>query len=397
MTAQYRRQLASISLIVCTLALLLSACSVPLSSSGTAATPIAQQPSLLTAAPTSAPSPTTAPTSVHTATPVPTLVLTTMLPTPTTAPTTAPPSAPPVPTLVPTSAPSPATSAPTPIPAPRGRADPVSLLSAYYDAINAQDYQRAYDYWESAPDGASLDQFAQGYADTAQVIAVVRPPDFVDAGAGQRHVSIPTLLIVNKRDGSKAYFAGCYVAHQTNPYDFVPPQDKGWRLTTATIETVSGPELTTLKQGCGSTGPTPLSAFSDRSNPASLLASYYNAIYLKEYQRAYNYWNQGPPGGVSEEQFARGFADTASDLLVVGLPVRYDAGAGSQHARIPTMLVATQTDGSQQVFVGCYIARHVNPRNFNPPRDEGWFLTTADIAPAPGNSADASLLAGACQ
>ena len=48
---------------------------------------------------------------------------------------------------------------------------PVDLLASYYNAIDRQEYQRAYGYWEMPP--SSYDQFAQGYADTASVELIV--------------------------------------------------------------------------------------------------------------------------------------------------------------------------------------------------------------------------------
>lgn len=47
------------------------------------------------------------------------------------------------------------------------RDHPLYLLASYYDAINRRDYARAYNYWNgSPPQGATLEQFTQGFADT---------------------------------------------------------------------------------------------------------------------------------------------------------------------------------------------------------------------------------------
>ncbi len=37
------------------------------------------------------------------------------------------------------------------------RSDPTRLLASYYDAINSRDFARASGYWETAPNGASLE------------------------------------------------------------------------------------------------------------------------------------------------------------------------------------------------------------------------------------------------
>jgi len=55
------------------------------------------------------------------------------------------------------------------------------------------------------------------------------------------------------------------------------------------------------------------------------------------------------------DDFARGYADTASMRLIVESPTFLDAGAGNLHARVPTVLGASHCDGSQHLFVGCYV------------------------------------------
>ncbi len=75
---------------------------------------------------------------------------------------------------------------------------------------------------------------------------------------------------------------------------------------------------------------TPLE-FNQQIEPAALIGSYYNAITLKDYSRAYAYWEQAP-GGRTEAQFAAGFADTTSAHAIVRLPIFADAGAGNIYA-----------------------------------------------------------------
>ena len=105
------------------------------------------------------------------------------------------------------------------------------------------------------------------------------------------------------------------------------------------------------------------------------------------YQRAYDYW-EVPTS--SYDQFAQGYADTASVQLIVQLPVFVDAGAGNLHAAIPTVLGATQRDGSQQRFVGCYTFYKVNIQL------DVWHLSIAAITPPAASMAIPSALAQAC-
>ncbi|MBZ0297080.1 MAG: hypothetical protein K8L99_31255 [Anaerolineae bacterium] len=90
----------------------------------------------------------------------------------------------------------------------------VDLLASYYNAINLQDYQRAYDYWENPPE--TYEDFVSGFADTTSVQLIVQPPTFIDAGAGNLHVQIPTVLIAEHTDGNQYIYSGCFVTHKSN-------------------------------------------------------------------------------------------------------------------------------------------------------------------------------------
>ena len=85
--------------------------------------------------------------------------------------------------------------------------------------------------------------------------------------------------------------------------------------------------------------------YDDQDDPVSLMASYINAINRREYDRAWNYW-ENPPNPTFDD-FRAGYADTASVLLAVHPPTWYDAAAGSAYAQLPVLLLATHTDASQ--------------------------------------------------
>jgi hypothetical protein len=273
------------------------------------------------------------------------------------------------------------------------RTDPVRMLASYYNAINRKEYQRAYGYWERPQE--PLDQFAQGYADTATVLLVVRPPTRTEGAAGSVYANIPTLLVATHIDGSKPTFSGCYVARRSNvPINNGRPEDNPWSIYSAGIAAApaGADDATLLNQACpASQGPQASAAYENRGDPVGLLASYYNAINRKDYQRAYGYWGTPPS---PPDQFAQGYADTAWVLLAVVPPTFIDAGAGNQFASIPTLLFATHTNGSKATFSGCYVMRRANPQIEGAPNDGAWRIERASIAPA---GADAmALLAQAC-
>ncbi|MAS35601.1 MAG: hypothetical protein CL610_16440 [Anaerolineaceae bacterium] len=128
---------------------------------------------------------------------------------------------------------------------------PVDLLASYYNAINRQEYPRAYGYWETPPD--PYNDFVNGFADTVRVQVIVEPPTFVDAAAGSQYVQVSTVLIADHSNGTQTTFVGCFTARRSNlqPLD-VPEEALLWQLYNADIEQVSNNARipTLLDEGC---------------------------------------------------------------------------------------------------------------------------------------------------
>lgn len=128
----------------------------------------------------------------------------------------------------------------------------------------------------------------------------------------------------------------------------------------------------------------------DRSDPASLVASYYNAISRQEYARAWSYFGDTPP--VADfATFATGYAGTLSVDLLTG-PVVSEGAAGSIYSTVP-VAIAAETAAGVQVFAGCYRLRQIQPAIQDPPF-RPIFIETAKLHPAKGDLAAA--LPAAC-
>lgn len=96
----------------------------------------------------------------------------------------------------------------------------------------------------------------------------------------------------------------------------------------------------------------------DRSDPAALVRSLYNAIDRGEFARAYSYFATPPAADL--ETYAQGYATTQGVDLTVGTPSE-EGAAGSIYYRLPVVITAFQEGGAQAVFAGCYTLRMVNP------------------------------------
>lgn len=115
---------------------------------------------------------------------------------------------------------------------------PVDLLASYYNAINHQDYARAYSYWETPPD--PYNDFVRGFADTTSVRVIIEPPVRIGAAAGSQYAEIPTILLAQHRDGTQHTFAGCFITRKSNlrPPDI--PEEDVWHLYEAELTEVTG-------------------------------------------------------------------------------------------------------------------------------------------------------------
>lgn len=306
---------------------------------------------------------------------------TTKLPTPTTtAIATETPSRSPTPTATPVP--------PTEVPYYEDRTGAVSLLASYYNAINRQEYSRAWAYWESPP-VPSFEDFVQRFADTVSVLLTVRPPTWFEGAAGSTYTSIPALLSATHLDGSRHNSVECFVARRPNVGG--PGVEQEWSLFDATLD--SAPDNSAdARLLAGACEPVPETMYDDQTSPVHLLASYYNAINRGEYSRAWEYWETPPDP--SFEDFAKGFADTRSVMLVVRPPTRSEGAAGSVYVAIPALLSATHTDGSRHNFVGCFVARR--PNVGGPGVEEKWWLFDATVRRTAGNATDVTMLDRVC-
>lgn len=91
----------------------------------------------------------------------------------------------------------------------------------------------------------------------------------------------------------------------------------------------------------------------DRSSAERVIVSYYNAINLGQYARAYGYYIGGPDNGASYEEFKKGFADTSAVVLQMGQSTA-DPGAGNDRWLVPVAIQSVSTDGKATVYAGCY-------------------------------------------
>jgi hypothetical protein len=95
------------------------------------------------------------------------------------------------------------------------RSNPVMLIRSLYNAINGQEYARAWSYFANPP-ADSLDAYAAGYANTAGVELRTGVPA-EEGAAGSIFYRLPVAIEAHGTDGATHVFAGCYELRMANP------------------------------------------------------------------------------------------------------------------------------------------------------------------------------------
>ena len=292
------------------------------------------------------------------------------------------------------------------------RSTPSQVIVSYFNAVNRKEYLRAYAYWKSPGSSlGSFTSFANGYADTASVDLVFGQITG-DAGAGQIYYTVPVILKAKLTNGTKANWAACYVIHHSQPgfYGAPPINPMGIDRGSAKISDMNAKDTDVLLTACNGypSGGNPVSAsgttldidntnyLDNRSGPIETISSLLNALNLKEYVRAYSYFQNPSTFPGPYNSYAAGFSDTDVVTVTFG-SVQNDAGAGNLYYKVPLAMKVLTTTGSIQTFVGCYTLHLSQPSFQGTPPFRPLGIKTGKFTKV-DNSLDANaLLPSACK
>lgn len=132
----------------------------------------------------------------------------------------------------------------------------------------------------------------------------------------------------------------------------------------------------------------------DRSTPAALMLSFFNAINKSEYLRAYSYYDNATGLGTLA-QFTDGYSTTRSVAVVIG-EVFSEGAAGSIYSTVPMVLNVITTGGTQQKYAACYLLRFPQPGNYGAPPISPLHIEQGTAKTIPAATSDADALAAAC-
>ncbi len=115
------------------------------------------------------------------------------------------------------------------------------VICNYYDAINHQDYARAYAYWSNNGSAShqTFQQFKRGFANTASVEVEIGTLGSIEGAVGSLYIEIPVISRAKTVTGNTQQFRGNYVLRRVNDVPGSTLDSRMWHLYSAHITKVN--------------------------------------------------------------------------------------------------------------------------------------------------------------
>lgn len=128
------------------------------------------------------------------------------------------------------------------------RSTPETLIRSYYNAIDRQEYARAYSYYAPESPPKPFPEFQAGYEHTASVKVLFGKAEG-EGAAGSAYWSKPIAIESTSKDGKTEVFNGCYRLRLANPaiqgVPYVPMS-----ILDGTLEKSDKPLEESVPEGC---------------------------------------------------------------------------------------------------------------------------------------------------
>jgi hypothetical protein len=113
---------------------------------------------------------------------------------------------------------------------------PAEIIRRYYDAIQKRDYDSAYALWgDSGKDSRQRrEEFAAGFAQTAQVRVAIGDSVRNGAAAGSQYATVPVVINAVLRNGAKQHFTGTYTVRRAM-VDGATLEQRRWHIYSAEL------------------------------------------------------------------------------------------------------------------------------------------------------------------
>ena len=114
-----------------------------------------------------------------------------------------------------------------------------NVVQTYYALIEGGKYRQAWALWGNGgkASGMSADAFARSFGKYSEYHANIGAPGRIDAGTGQRFVSVPVQIYGRMKDsGAPFNMRGDVTLHRTADIDGATAEQKTWRISATNIK-----------------------------------------------------------------------------------------------------------------------------------------------------------------
>ncbi|URW77155.1 hypothetical protein M9980_07980 [Sphingomonas donggukensis] len=124
----------------------------------------------------------------------------------------------------------------TPVADDDGAQAAAGIVERYFALIETGRFAQAYDLWEPQAAGDTRSQFRASFAQYAEYHATVGTPGRVDAGAGQRYVTVPVRTYGKLSAGGAFARNGSAILHRTADIDGATAAQRSWRIRSIELQ-----------------------------------------------------------------------------------------------------------------------------------------------------------------
>jgi membrane-bound inhibitor of C-type lysozyme len=116
-----------------------------------------------------------------------------------------------------------------------------NVVQTYYALLEQAKYGQAYRLWEPGAAGMDAGAFAASFARYSEYHANIGAPGRIDAGAGQRYVTVPVQVYGRLKQGARPFnMRGSVTLHRAGDIDGATAEQRRWRIRSADIEPSPG-------------------------------------------------------------------------------------------------------------------------------------------------------------
>lgn len=122
-------------------------------------------------------------------------------------------------------------------PAPKSQEAAVAVVTRYYAALNAHDYDTAWQQWgDNGPPNQTQAKFQAGFAHTRSTHVAIGTLEPAEGGAGSIYQDVPVTVDATLDDGTHQRFTGNYTVRRVNDVDGATPGQLRWHIDSAHLK-----------------------------------------------------------------------------------------------------------------------------------------------------------------